>query len=63
MLNISSVLNVEPISISLVVLTNGRGAFRFGHRHTLTGADLIVWLKVESTQELSVTFHANRETR
>lgn len=37
-------------------------AFRFGHRHILTGADLIVWLKVESKQELSLTFQANRET-
>ena len=30
-------------------------SFRFGHRHTLAGTDLIVWLKVESVQELSVT--------
>lgn len=30
--------------------------FRFGHRHTLAGTDLIVWLKVESIQELSITF-------
>lgn len=30
--------------------------FRFGHRHTLTGTDLIVWLMVESVQELSVSF-------
>lgn len=37
-------------------------AFRFGHRHTLTGTDLIVWLKVESTEELSVAFQANRKT-
>jgi hypothetical protein len=28
--------------------------FRFGHRHTLEGTDLIVWLKVESTRRMEV---------
>ena len=36
-------------------LERGR-KFRFGHRHTLAGTDLIVWLEIESTQELPVTF-------
>jgi hypothetical protein len=26
--------------------------FRFGHRNTLEGTDLIVWLKTESTQPI-----------
>ena len=29
--------------------------FRFGHRHTLEGSDLIVWLKIESTDKLKVS--------
>jgi len=35
--------------------------FRFGHRHSLTSTDLIVWLRVESVKELSVTFQPHRE--
>jgi hypothetical protein len=29
--------------------------FRFGHRHTLEGSDLIVWFKIESTDKLKVS--------
>lgn len=29
--------------------------FRFGHRHTLEGSDLIVWLKAESTQRVQIS--------
>jgi hypothetical protein len=29
--------------------------FRFGHRHTLEGSDLIVWLKAESTKPMVVS--------
>lgn len=28
--------------------------FRFGHRHTLEGTDLVVWIKVESTKQMAV---------
>lgn len=31
-------------------------AFRYGHRHTLDGTDLIVWLEIESQKELSIEF-------
>jgi hypothetical protein len=30
--------------------------FRFGYRHTLESSDLIVWLKIESTNKLKVSF-------
>lgn len=29
-------------------------AFRYGHRHTLAGTDLIVWLEIESKKELAI---------
>ncbi|NIP26634.1 MAG: hypothetical protein GWN67_26190 [Phycisphaerae bacterium] len=29
--------------------------FRFGHSHTLEGSDLIVWLKIESTDKLKIS--------
>ncbi len=29
--------------------------FRFGHSHTLEGCDLIVWLKIESTDKLKIS--------
>jgi len=29
--------------------------FRFGHRYTLEGTDLVVWLKVESTRRMAVS--------
>ena len=29
--------------------------FRFGHRHTLEGTDLVVWLKAESTKPMAVS--------
>jgi hypothetical protein len=29
--------------------------FRFGHRHTLEGSDLIIWLKIESTDKLKIS--------
>jgi hypothetical protein len=32
--------------------------FRFGHRHTLEGSDLIVWVKKESTKRISVSLSA-----
>jgi len=35
-------------------------AFRFGHRHTLEGTDLIVWIKAESTKPMALSiFPAN----
>jgi len=30
-------------------------SFRFGHRHTLQGTDLIVWIKIESTEPIEVS--------
>ncbi len=30
--------------------------FRFGHRHTSAGTDLIVWLEIESNEEWIVLF-------
>ncbi len=29
--------------------------FHFGHRHTLEGTDLIVWIKTESTEPVQIT--------
>ena len=29
--------------------------FRFGHRHTLEGCDLVVWIKTESTEPTQIT--------
>ncbi|MHC4345153.1 MAG: hypothetical protein ACYSUP_10755 [Planctomycetota bacterium] len=29
--------------------------FRYGHRHTLEGTDLIVWIKLESTQQVELS--------
>ena len=29
--------------------------FRFGHRHTLKGSDLIVWIRTESTEPIQIT--------
>jgi hypothetical protein len=29
--------------------------FRYGHRHTLEGTDLIVWIKLESTREVEIS--------
>ncbi len=41
-----------------------RGAnFRYGHRRTLTGTDLIVWLKTTSTQPLRITVSQPRNPR
>ncbi|MHC4708045.1 MAG: hypothetical protein ACYS8I_13285, partial [Planctomycetota bacterium] len=30
-------------------------SFRYGHRHTLEGTDLIVWIKLESTQQVEIS--------
>jgi hypothetical protein len=30
------------------------GDFRFGHRHTLEGTDLVVWIRVETTQSIKI---------
>jgi hypothetical protein len=39
--------------------SSARGeTLRSGHRHGLAGTDLVVWLEIESTQGLSVTFQA-----
>jgi hypothetical protein len=29
--------------------------FRFGHRHTIEGSDLIVWIKTESTEPIKIS--------
>ncbi|MHC4666316.1 MAG: hypothetical protein ACYS9T_10230, partial [Planctomycetota bacterium] len=30
-------------------------SFRYGHRHTLEGTDLIVWIKLESTRQVELS--------
>ena len=32
--------------------------FRFGHRHRLEGSDLIVWIKVESTEPIKISLES-----
>jgi hypothetical protein len=34
--------------------------FRSGHRHTLEGSDLVVWIKTESTKPISITLSPTR---
>ena len=36
-------------------VVNDTAAARYGHRHTLSGSDLIVWLEVQSTAPVKVT--------